>query len=124
MLYVSTRGGVRGVSFVQALLSGCSPDGGLYVPQTIPKLRQEEWKELAALNYEELSKKLFRLFVSRDEIPDADYNGWQIVYDVTSLLVACLVHNNYSDQIQIIFCKELSMYAKINDRLQFTSTHN
>ena len=38
MLYVSTRGNVEPVDFQRALLDGLAPDGGLYVPQEIPRL--------------------------------------------------------------------------------------
>ena len=40
VLYQSTRGGVKGLTFEQVLLSAYAPDGGLYVPQieTMPTL--------------------------------------------------------------------------------------
>ncbi|MFQ5523534.1 MAG: threonine synthase [Acidimicrobiia bacterium] len=38
MLYRSTRGEVEPVDFTGALLTGLAPDGGLYVPETIPRL--------------------------------------------------------------------------------------
>lgn len=38
MQYISTRGGTPSVSFKTALFDGLAPDGGLYVPATIPPL--------------------------------------------------------------------------------------
>ncbi len=38
MRYVSTRGGAPPVSFLDAMLAGMAPDGGLYVPETWPAL--------------------------------------------------------------------------------------
>ena len=77
MHFVSTRGGTHGVSFMQALMSGLTPNGGMYIPKTIPRLEKVEWREMANLDYEELSKKIFRMFVSKEEIPDEDYDGKQ-----------------------------------------------
>ncbi len=74
-MFVSTRGSDHGVSFTQALMSGLTANGGMYMPETIPKLSNEEWREMANLDYEELSKKIFRLYVSREEIPDTEYDG-------------------------------------------------
>ena len=82
MQFVSTRGGASGVSFFKALRAGCAPDGGLYVPKALPNLSREDWKGLAKLNYEELSKRFFRFFVSEEEIPDTEYNGTVIQCNV------------------------------------------
>jgi threonine synthase len=38
MRYVSTRGGAPPVSFLDAVLAGLAPDGGLYVPESWPAL--------------------------------------------------------------------------------------
>ena len=38
MKYVSTRGGAPPVSFLDAVLAGLAPDGGLYVPESWPQL--------------------------------------------------------------------------------------
>jgi len=75
MRYVSTRGGVSSVSFLQAILAGRAPDGGLYVPETLPYIRKEEWRGMVGLNYEELVKKVFRWFISEDEISSNKLNG-------------------------------------------------
>ena len=42
MNYVSTRGESPPVSFLQAVLAGLAPDGGLYVPQAWPTLTASE----------------------------------------------------------------------------------
>ncbi len=38
MKYISTRGQVEPVSFVEACLAGLSPDGGLYMPEAWPRI--------------------------------------------------------------------------------------
>ena len=58
MKYVSTRGGVCGVSFQEALLSGYAPDGGLYVPESLPKLSSSELQSWAGLSYPQVVEKL------------------------------------------------------------------
>ena len=42
MLYKSTRGQSPEVSFSEVLLGGLAPDGGLYMPTSIPKFSIEE----------------------------------------------------------------------------------
>ena len=44
--YVSTRGTGGGVSFAEALLTGLAPDGGLFIPDRIPRLDPADWQEL------------------------------------------------------------------------------
>lgn len=41
MKYRSTRGGVEPVRFCDTLLEGLAPDGGLFVPESYPKVSQE-----------------------------------------------------------------------------------
>ncbi len=67
MRYKSTRGGVEGLSFIDAFLMGLATDGGLIVPEYIP---QVEMDDLEDLSYKELAFEIFRLFI--DDIPDED----------------------------------------------------
>lgn len=64
MKYVSTRGGVAGVSSAQAIQNGLAPDGGLYTPETIPVLTSEQFKALADLNYQQIAETLLPLFLT------------------------------------------------------------
>ena len=41
MKYQSSRGGVRDLSFEDVLFSGYAPDGGLFVPSSVPRLSRE-----------------------------------------------------------------------------------
>jgi len=49
MKYISTRGQCDPVSFSQAVATGLAPDGGLYLPETMPDLSSKlaEWENLA-----------------------------------------------------------------------------
>ena len=44
MICVSTRGKAPAVSFREAVVAGLAPDGGLYVPQTLPRLSDAWWQ--------------------------------------------------------------------------------
>ena len=43
--YASTRGTGEAVSFAEALLAGLAPDGGLFIPDRIPKMSPADWQE-------------------------------------------------------------------------------
>ncbi|HEU4320268.1 MAG TPA: threonine synthase [Acidimicrobiia bacterium] len=62
MKYVSTRGAADPVDFVEALVTGLAPDGGLFVPETIPAL-PEGWE---SWTYEEAVSNVLELFGATD----------------------------------------------------------
>ncbi|KAG5180030.1 tryptophan synthase beta subunit-like PLP-dependent enzyme [Tribonema minus] len=70
MRYVSTRGGAPAVTFEHAVLSGWAQDGGMLLPERIPKIASatlEQWREL---HYGELCEAVLRLFMAEDELPE------------------------------------------------------
>ncbi len=71
MNYISTRGGAAPVGFLQALLAGLAPDGGLYVPQVWPRISPDEIAEYAGRPYAAVAADIFGRFVG-DEIAPAD----------------------------------------------------
>lgn len=74
MKYTSTRGGVSGVSFEEVLFSGYAPDGGLFVPEVIPKLEAstlKEWKQMK-LSYPQVVQNIARLYISNTEVSDSE----------------------------------------------------
>jgi threonine synthase len=70
--YVSTRGGISPVAFDEAVLKGFAADGGLFVPETIPKITQEQFRSWANLSYPDLAFQLLSLFIDRSIIPATD----------------------------------------------------
>jgi len=64
MKYISTRGGVAPQSFEQVVLAGLAPDGGLFVPETIPTFSQDEIASWAGLSYTDLAFKVMSPFVA------------------------------------------------------------
>lgn len=62
MRYVSTRGDAPALGFADVLLAGLAPDGGLYVPETWPRL--PPLAELIDLDYPQLAARVMWPFVS------------------------------------------------------------
>ncbi|KAJ7094000.1 tryptophan synthase beta subunit-like PLP-dependent enzyme [Mycena belliarum] len=72
MKYFSTRGGSHKLSFEETVLTGLAPNGGLYIPESIPSLPSDwktKWKSHSFVN---LSVAVLSLYISRDEISEAD----------------------------------------------------
>lgn len=69
MKYISTRGKTGPVEFMDAVMEGLAPDGGLLLPETLPNVgnRLAAWRNLP---YQELAFEVMRLFVS--DIPASD----------------------------------------------------
>ncbi|MFC4777011.1 threonine synthase [Paenibacillus sp. GCM10023252] len=71
MKYISTRGNVEGIGFIDAFMMGLGNDGGLLVPQEIPVVSEEMLKEWQELSYQELVLAIFSLYTN-GEIPEGD----------------------------------------------------
>ncbi len=63
MNYISTRDCSLKVSGSEAIVKGISADGGLFVPEVLPKLSQEVLRELAEQSYEERAAYVMSLFL-------------------------------------------------------------
>ena len=62
MRYVSTRGEAPPLEFEDVLLSGLAPDGGLYLPESWPRLEAAELAGLAALPFHEVAARVMARF--------------------------------------------------------------
>ena len=79
MICVSTRGKAPPVPFREAVVAGLAPDGGLYVPQTLPRLSDAWWQrqrgrvfqDVAVAIAEEITGDEFERGVLSSLIPDA-----------------------------------------------------
>ncbi len=69
--YISTRGGISPQSFETVLLSGMAPDGGLFVPETWPRLDPVLTAKLAGQSYADIAYHIVREFAG-DVLPAAD----------------------------------------------------
>lgn len=69
--YKSTRGRQAGLSFEEVVLGGLATDGGLFVPESVPRMTQAEIEALRKLSYADLAYEIISKFVSPDDIPAA-----------------------------------------------------
>lgn len=104
MKYISTRGQSPALDFEDVVLTGLAPDGGLYVPETLPEFSQEEIASWAGLSYEELAFKIMAPFVS-GAVSDAELK--QIISEAYSSFrhdaVAPLVQTAHNEWILELF---------------------
>ena len=68
MLYKSTRGDPNLLTFEQCVLKGLAPDGGLYIPSSLPQISRETLLNWSQLSFTDLATSIFELFIC-DEIP-------------------------------------------------------
>jgi threonine synthase len=66
MRYVSTRGQAPSVGFIDAILSGLAPDGGLYVPEDWPSFSRDEIAAMAGRPYAEVATQILAKFVGAE----------------------------------------------------------
>ena len=64
MYYLSTRGETKEVKSAQAIAHGLSNDGGLYVPESFPKLTLDKITELAKEPYSKRAAYIMSLFLT------------------------------------------------------------
>ncbi|MEW6677890.1 MAG: threonine synthase [Pseudomonadota bacterium] len=70
MKYQSTRGNAPALSFLEILLGGLAPDGGLYLPETYPHFSQDDLAALRTMDYRQLAFALLSRLA--DDIPAVD----------------------------------------------------
>lgn len=69
MKYISTRGNVSGIGFIDTVLMGLANDGGLLIPEKIPNIPASKLQEWSNLTYQELAYEVISHFVD-GEIPE------------------------------------------------------
>jgi threonine synthase len=74
MRYISTRGQSPSVGFVDAVLAGLAPDGGLYVPESWPAFTAAEIAGFAGRPYADVAAAVIGAFAG-DEIPKDELLG-------------------------------------------------
>ena len=66
MKYVSTRGGTRATNLSDAIAAGLAPDGGLYVPQSLPRFVPDDFAGRESLA--DIAARLFAPFFAGDAL--------------------------------------------------------
>ncbi len=69
MRFISTRGQAPAVTFSEAVALGLAPDGGLFLPETLPDL-SKDWERWQNLSYPELLTRFFSYFAT--DIPEQE----------------------------------------------------
>lgn len=64
MLYESSRGSVRGVPSAEAIKMGIAEDRGLFTPESIPYLSQDDIMDMAGMDYSERAAKILSMFLT------------------------------------------------------------
>ncbi|WPL15954.1 Threonine synthase [Thiorhodovibrio winogradskyi] len=66
MKYLSTRGGVEPVGFAEAVMMGLATDGGLLVPESLPRVSAEQLQAWSRLGFQDLACAVMQPFVGED----------------------------------------------------------
>jgi threonine synthase len=69
-MYISTRGGKGNFSAAQAIKTGIAPDGGLLVPNAIPKVNKDFLAEIVPLDYHTRAARVLNYFL--DDYSEAE----------------------------------------------------
>jgi len=72
--YISTRGEAPKLGFCDAVLAGLARDGGLYVPESWPKLDEQTIRSMAGKPYQDIAKIVLEPFVD-GEIPQPQFHA-------------------------------------------------
>lgn len=73
MNYVSTRNNQLKTTAANAIASGISVEGGLFVPETIPALSAEDFEQLKGVSYIERAKYILKYFLTDFSEEEIDY---------------------------------------------------
>ncbi len=83
MKYISTRGGIKPIEFNEAVMMGLARDGGLLLPETLPKVDQQRLLAWENLTYQYLATEVLDLFTGSmpkldlDEIVERSYSSFR-----------------------------------------------
>jgi len=61
--FISNTGGGEAVDFETAILDGFAVDGGLYVPEQLPSINNDQLRQWKNLSYLELAFEILSLFI-------------------------------------------------------------
>ncbi|MBR0466392.1 MAG: threonine synthase [Clostridia bacterium] len=73
MKFLSTRDKSLSVDSSYAILNGISKEGGLFVPESIPKLTKDEFEKLKVLSYKDRAKYILKKYLTDFSDEDMEY---------------------------------------------------
>ncbi len=87
LLYKSTRNSDQKVTASKAVLEGLAPDGGLYVPETMPKL-DVPLRDLTQARYQDVAYEVMKLFLTdftEEELKGCIEKAYDSKFDVPEI---------------------------------------
>lgn len=63
LMYISTKGKSNPVTFKEAIRKGLADDGGLYVPEEIPRIEKDFWDNISGKSLTDIGYEITRHFV-------------------------------------------------------------
>lgn len=97
LMYHSTRNSSIQITASQAILQGLSPDGGLFVPASIPQLTTPI-EELCKMNYRELAYEVLKLYLTdytEEELKDCINKAYDKKFDTPEIAPLKKVGNHH-----------------------------
>ena len=88
LLYKSTRGHAPAITSSKAILYGLAEDGGLYVPERIPKL-DIGFDALSEMSYKEVAYEVMKLFLTdytKEELTDCINGAYDEKFDTDNIV--------------------------------------
>ena len=88
MEYNSTRSTGLHISATEAIAMGLAPDGGLFVPNTLPPLDEKALQELLPLSYGERAKRILKIYLpeySQQELDRLVASSYGTNFDTTAV---------------------------------------
>lgn len=95
--YKSTRDSSIRTTASKAILSGLAPDGGLFVPEVIPKL-EVSLEELGKMNYQETAYAVMRQFLTdftEEELKECIAKAYDDKFDTKEIAPLVKIDNTY-----------------------------
>jgi threonine synthase len=83
LYYQSTRGNKKRILFAEAIIKGIADDGGLFVPETIPRVNEDLYK-LKSTDYKKLAFLIMKKFFTdyhQDELKDCINKAYDSKFD-------------------------------------------
>ncbi|MBQ7477184.1 MAG: threonine synthase [Selenomonadaceae bacterium] len=80
MKYTSTRSKITPVTSAEAILQGLAPDGGLFVPETIPKIKLEDIQRFTKMRYVQRAAEILKKFLT-DYTEDELFECAELAYN-------------------------------------------
>lgn len=103
ILYKSTRGDASSVGFDEAILNGFAPDGGLFVPDTIPLFTHADLEDMAQLSYVDLAEKITGVFIDPEIMPRQD---------LKKLIVDSFLHFGSTETAPVVHLEQSDLFVQ------------